>query len=745
MAYRKTILLIAFCLIVSVMAFQSAAAQGNEDDPNDPNSEDEEDPSASDEQDIDVDIEYEGEEVVVTGERREDAAPASQFDMDVGQLDIIPRKNVSEHLMLAPGILTTNHGGEGHAHETFMRGFAAREGQDIEFTVDGVPLNEISNPHGHGYADLMFIPPEFVRSVVISEGPFDPAQGDFAFAGSADYRLGVRDRGSLVQYGYGAWDSHRTLLLIAPEKMDTETFAGFEHHRSQGFGENRASQRATFLSRYAQNVDNLNLRWKLSAYSYAARFDQAGVVRQDDYESGEMGFFDTYDPNQGGESNRWLLTFDTENFSGNSFFHQVSFFGYRTMRLRANFTGWLTDDLTDGESFVADEQRGDNIEMRYNVMTAGSRGDYTLFGRWLDQEQSLTLGYALRYDQGNSSQSRLRAITAIPYKRVFDNDFTILNIAGWGRANFRPCNWYALRGGLRYDTFSFGVTDNNQPESDREGNRVPDQTAQAFGYAINPRATFDFTLYDGLHLLTSYGQSTRSTEAAALSDNETAPFALAHSAEGGLAYAYGNIGKPFAIKLQSSYVYTWINKDMLFDEFAGRNVLVGSSTRQAVLLGTRMYLGTWFDSLLNVGWTKATLDDTGELLPYIPEWVVRLDTAAHGQLFGWKLGSVPVDGHIGVGFTYVPGRPLPLKEFGDPMYLLNAGAEIRLWHFSLGAQGRNLLNLQYRQSEFNYASNFDGADATPTLVPERHFVAGEPLFWMGTLSLHVEDLIRNFI
>ncbi len=738
----KMIFAATACLFL-LFAFSSSLYAQDEDDSGDGKTNGDE--TESDITDDEADKLFEAEEVVVAGEKQEESAPASQYDVEVGELDIIPRKNVSEHLMLAPGILTTNHGGEGHAHETFMRGFAANEGQDIEFTLDGAPLNEVSNPHGHGYADLMFIPPEFVQSVVISEGPFDPAQGDFAFAGSADYRLGVRDRGSLAQYGYGAWNSHRVLLLIAPEKTDTETFAGFEHYRSDGFGENRASERATFLSRYAHDADDSALHCKFSVYGYAARYDQAGVVRRDDYESGEMGFYDTYDSNQGGESNRWLVTLDTESYPAGSLFHQASFFGYRAMRLRANFTGWLTDDMTDGESYVADEQRGDNIEMRYNVVTAGSRGDYTISGYALNHEQSLGLGYALRYDQGSSSQSRLRAVTAIPYKRVFDNDFTIMNIASWARANFQPLNWCAFRGGLRYDAFHFGITDKNQSDSDREGGRLADQTSQAFGYAINPRGTFDFTLWDELHLLTSYGQSTRSTEAAALSDNETAPFALAHSAEAGLAYAYGKQGDPLALKARASYVYTKIDKDMSFDEFAGRNVLIGSSTRTAQLFGARFFIGRFFDSLLNVGRTKAVLDETGELLPYIPEWVARADAAVHGSLFAWRLGSVPVDGRAGAGFTYVPGRPLPLKEFGDPMYLLNAGAEARLWHFSLGAQGRNLLNLRYRQSEFNYASNFEGANATPSLVPERHFVAGEPLYWMTTLSFHVEDMLRDFL
>ncbi len=685
-------------------------------------------------------------EITVFGQQQDSTVSASKYEVEIGKLHIVPRKNAAEHLMLAPGVLTTNHGGEGHAHETYMRGFAAKEGQDIEYTLNGAPLNEVSNPHGHGYADLLFIPPELVMTVRILEGPFDPEQGDFAFAGSADYQLGVRERGSYLKYGYGRWNAQRTLFLIAPEELDTESFAAFEYYQTDGYGPNRAAKRASALGQYSQEEERLKFKYTFGIYGYMARYDQAGVVREDDYEAGRMGFFDTYDSNQGGESNRVLFTFRTRVGPKKSRFQQVAFLGWRTMRLRTNFTGWLLDDLTDGDgNYVATEQRGDGTEMRYNVLTAGSRGDYTYKPYLLGHEQALSFGYALRFDQGETSQRRLRAVTAIPYKRVFDTSFTILNIAGWTRLHFRPCRWFALKGGVRLDAFSFGVTDHNKPEADREGLRDPSQTSQSLGYAVNPRVTLDFRLHKGLHLLGSYGEGTRSTEAMALSDNETTPFAKAHSAEGGLSYRHGKPGDPFSVSGQASYVYTHITQDMLFSETAGRNIPVGASDRHAGLLGLRFLVGNWFDSLVNVGYAHATLADTGELIPYVPEWIVRLDVAANGQISDWELAGVPITGRVGLGFTYVPGRPLPLKQTGDPMYLLNLGGEIRLYHFSLGIEMRNLLDLRYRQSEYHYASSFESADAIPSQVAERHFVAGEPFFAMGTITWHIEDMIRGFV
>src|SRR5262249_39634374 len=115
----------------------------------------------------------EPEEVKVRGRLPPPSRGASDFNLQLGELGRVPRGNASEMLKLAPGILLTNEGGEGHAEQVFLRGFDAREGQDIEFTMGGVPINESGNLHGNGYADTHFIIPELVERLRVVEGPFD--------------------------------------------------------------------------------------------------------------------------------------------------------------------------------------------------------------------------------------------------------------------------------------------------------------------------------------------------------------------------------------------------------------------------------------------------------------------------------------------------------------------------------------------------------------------------------------------
>ncbi len=671
---------------------------------------------------------YDLGEATVSGRRRDRALPASRFEVETEPLRAVPRKDSAALLMLSPGVLTTNVGGEGHAHDTFLRGFAAGTGQDIEFLVDGVPINEIGNAHNHGYADVFFIPPELVERIVVTNGVFDPEQGDFAFAGTAEYRLGVPQRGSRLRFELGSFNTVRFLGVVAPLEMNEGTFAASDLRRSDGFGENRASEAGTAVARFTKDDGTDAFRYSLSAYGYGARWDQAGVIRQDDFEAGEIGFFDTYDPSQGGESRRLLFDFNGAAGPTHRLFKVSAFLQLRDMRIRENFTGFLLD--------TRQPQRGDALEQRYETLTAGSRGSYEIAETLFGQTQELAFGYALRFDRGRTEQLRLRAIDEIPYNTVFDRELDVLNVAGWTRLQMRFFDWLALRGGLRVDTFSFGVKDLDQPTADTQGERVDNQTIAAFGFALSPRVSLEVQPVRRLSFTASYGQGTRSSDPAALSDRETAPFAVAQEAEIGAAWAMGD--ERMSLRLQGAYVFATVDQDLVFEPDAGRNVLVGRSNRHALLFAAQGSVGRFFDALVNMGFTDATLEATGERIPYIPQFVLRADAALHGPLFGWKVSQRDVVGTLGLGFTYVPGRPLPNGVQGDPFSLLDLAASVRVSYFEFGVEARNLLNLEYRQSEFNYVSNFEGPNAPPGRLPERHFVAGEPFFVSGFLEFHIE-------
>jgi outer membrane cobalamin receptor len=53
-----------------------------------------------------------------------------------------------------PGVIVTQHSGDGKANQYFLRGFNLDHGTDFATTVAGMPVNMPTHGHGQGYTDL---------------------------------------------------------------------------------------------------------------------------------------------------------------------------------------------------------------------------------------------------------------------------------------------------------------------------------------------------------------------------------------------------------------------------------------------------------------------------------------------------------------------------------------------------------------------------------------------------------------
>jgi hypothetical protein len=661
----------------------------------------------------------------VTAARVARPEPSSFHRFTLGELHAVPRRNASEALMASPGVLVTNAGGDGHASSMFLRGFAAGEGENLETLVDGVPINEVSNAHSHGYADTHMVMPEVLESVVVQNGPFAATQGDFAFAGTGLYELGVSGdrRGTHAGVRVGSFNTRRTHFLFAPATEETGTFAAGEFQRSDGFGVNRASERATVIARYDRGLEreaSSEPGWGLTAIGYANRFDQAGVVRLDQIEAGRIDRLDTHDPGQGGESSRALLVFRSRIGAPSARFSQRTWLGARSFRMRENFTGTLTEN-------------------RYQALTLGSRGTLDRgFYRW-NRLQQLSGGYSIRYDDARTTQLSLRPVTGIPSARSFDAELRQLNLSMHGGVSLAPHERVTIEPSVRMDAFSFGVLDLNQPAEDRDGVRVPNQTSEAFGYAWNPRATVSYRVVDPVSLSAAWGVGTRSSDATALSDSETAPFATSQQAE--LGALYDVEVNDWNVHAQTSWVWARVDQDLVFVPEESRNQTVGGSRRNALLASVRVKRRSWLDANLSYGWARGVLEDTGDQIPYVPTSVVRLDAVV---LSPTPLGaSAQLRPWVSVGFTGMPGRPLPLQQTGTAFVVLDAAAGLRSRWLDLSLEARNLLDREYAQEEFFYASALGQGAGTASRFPVIHQVAGEPLSVFLNAVVHLDPLFSS--
>ncbi|HEX7479121.1 MAG TPA: TonB family protein [Polyangiales bacterium] len=675
---------------------------------------------------------------------------SSDFQLEPGKLASVPRQNAAEMLKLAPGILLTNEGGEGHAEQVFMRGFDAREGQDIEFSVGGVPINQAGNLHGNGYADTHFIIPELVTSLRVQEGPFDPRQGNFAVAGSADYELGLPQRGLIAKQTLGSFGTSRTLLLWGPDGERPGTFTGVDLYQTQGFGQNRDGRRGSLLTQYEAHSGVHTYR--VGATAYLASFHTAGVLREDDYQQQRVGFYDTYDPRQGEDASRYSLYAELDSHYEHMLVRHELFGIVQPMRLRENFTGFLLDPQEPSQSPHA--QRGDLIDLHNSANTVGARGSVQVSERALGQPQRLEVGYFGRADFVDSTAMRVEAATGHPYHTDTDLSATLGDLGLYADLNLRANDWLALRGGVRGDLFTYDVLNrcavqsvshpsrSNPPgdasclsQQDFGAYREPTQRVSTVGAAQSPRASLVVGPFSGASLSLGYGHGVRSVDPVYISQDAKTPFAAADSVETGLSFER-KLGA-LDLSARTTLFQTRVDHDLVFSQSAGRNVLGGASTRTGSA-NTLRVTGGFFDVAGNLTYVRAMFADTGLLIPYIPDWVARLD----GALFNDQLlrpeqaRGHALRGSLATGATFVAARPLPQGERGDSVFTLDLNGTLGWSVLELGLSCTNLLNTQYRLGEYNYASDFHSA-AFPTLVPVRHFSAGAPRAVYLTLTVHL--------
>src|SRR6185503_12459706 len=109
---------------------------------------------------------------------------ASATTISGAEVNAQPFSRPGEALEVVPGLIVTQHSGEGKANQYFLRGFNLDHGTDLAIKVDGMPVNMPTHAHGQGYADLNWLMPETINSLEIRKGPYFADEGDFSSAGN---------------------------------------------------------------------------------------------------------------------------------------------------------------------------------------------------------------------------------------------------------------------------------------------------------------------------------------------------------------------------------------------------------------------------------------------------------------------------------------------------------------------------------------------------------------------------------
>ncbi len=177
------------------------------------------------------------EEVVVTGrlnQLRGSPSSASQGIVGEEQLGMRPVLRTGELLEVVPGLIVTQHSGDGKANQYFLRGFNLDHGTDLATSVDGVPVNMPTHGHGQGYTDINFVIPELVQSIEYRKGTYYAETGNFSAAGAVDMRYRRALDAPLLVFEAGE-DSYARALIAGSSQLGGGTMLmGFDYANIDG-------------------------------------------------------------------------------------------------------------------------------------------------------------------------------------------------------------------------------------------------------------------------------------------------------------------------------------------------------------------------------------------------------------------------------------------------------------------------------------------------------------------------------
>ena len=682
----------------------------------------------------------------VAPELRDQQRSSSDYQLDQGLLSAVPRADVGDLLEVAPGMVATRIEGDAVGHRLLLRGFDADHGQDIELSVDGVPINQPSHLHGQGYADLGFLIPELVQELRVTEGVYDPAQGDFAVAGSADFRLGSEARGVRVVSSYGAFDTFRELAIWAPEGEPDATFAAVQIRKTQGFGQNRGGLSGAALAQ--GSFGDRKLRLTLHGSAYASRASTPNVVRRDDIEDGRVGFYGVYPyattEGQGGAAARAQLSAAVRQLGASGQNSELRlFYVLSDFRLLANYTGFVEESRIE-PLWVG---RGDLIEQQNLTHTLGARARYRSrrVTPWSWASGSLELGLSARVDRVAQTQNLLEAPANTVWDRRVDADIKAIDIGGYLDLDAAFTRYAVLRGGVRADVLTYGVDDRLQNFASpfRAEAYLPGYRRTAAGIVAGPRWALDVSPNELLTLSLAYGEGFRSPQARTLGEGEPAPFTKVRSFDLG---ARLRLGPGDAWTLRGTTFLTDVEQDIAFDAREGRAEPLGPSRRLGAVLVADLRPWSWLRVMGSATYVQATLTEPpaptreepnppfskGQRLPYVPPWVVRLDAQAEHAL--WSIGEHAMVGNASGGFTFWSARPLPYGEHTPSVSLLDLALGVAYRAVRLDASVLNALDLRYAAMELVAPSSF-APDEVPSRVPARHVMAGAPRTWLLSLGV----------
>jgi hypothetical protein len=397
------------------------------------------------------------------------ASAASQGAITAAQLEARPVMRAGEVLETVPGMIISQHSGEGKANQYYLRGFNLDHGTDFSTTVAGVPVNTPTGAHAHGYSDISFLIPELVSGVQFKKGPYFADEGDFSAAGAANINYVNQLEHPLVAVsgGDGGWG--RVFAAASPRAAGGHVLAALELNHNDGpWVRPDDYRKVNGVLRYSHG-DNRN-GVSATGMGYWADWNSTDQVARRAIDSGAITRFGLLDSTDGGKANRQSVAVELQRSAGPSSIRATGYVLHNSLDLFSNFTYFLDDDV-HGDQFEQAEQR----------TTAGGRLAYRRLGHFLDRHTESAVGVQLRRDwlapvglYHTEARQRLSTTREDRVGQTMAGAYAQTEIE-WSRTLRTTL-------GLRADAYQFAVRSNNPRNSgDGAAGLVSPKVGAAFG------------------------------------------------------------------------------------------------------------------------------------------------------------------------------------------------------------------------------------------------------------------------
>ncbi len=669
-----------------------------------------------------------------TWSQADDKAPASQqievtghYDNAVGSSDAAsqgtiraellksrPALRPGEVLEFVPGMIVTQHSGDGKANQYFLRGFNLDHGTDFATSVNGMPVNMPTHGHGQGYSDLNFLIPELVQRVEYRKGPYFAKGGDFASAGSAD--IGYRNTldAAFGQVTLGGEGYRRAVVGGSGALGGGVTALGaLELMRNDGpwtLPEGLRRSNAVFTL----SGGTASQGWQVSAMGYRAQWQSTDQVPQRLIEAGTyqgqpFGRYDTIDATDGGDTARYSVSGQWHHTSAAGT-TRVSAYAMRyQLQLFSNFTYALERPAT-GDQFLQRDDR--NIV----GLAASHAVSHALFGLPARSE----VGLQVRQDRIKLGlyDTQARAITGTTRAdRVRE---TLAGLYGQTALEWTP--WLRSIVGLRSDQLQARV--DSLTLAANSGAAQARQLSPKFTLVAGPFAKTEFFLNAGrgLHSNDVRG-ATISVDPKSGSPQDKVP-ALVSSR----GYELGARSELIP-GLQSSLALWKLDFDseLVYVGDAGATEAAAASRRRGVEFNNRYTPLPWLMLDADLAWTHARFVD-GSRIPNAVDRVASIaatlrDRGPWTASLQWRYlgsGALTEDNRVRSQVSLTTNLRLGYK-----LAALGKDSALTLDVF-------NLFNRRVNDIQYLYTSQLPG-EAAP--VTDRHVHPAEPRTARLTLNL----------